>query len=243
MKRSNLNRLVVMLALAGAIAPVALAQNVDPAKAQQDAKARADEAIKRAEQAKKDADKALEKAKAGQPTMPEMSPEELAMMQAWEAARSPGEHHKHMEMMAGEWEGTNSWWSSPDSEPNVSPVRTSSKMELDGLFLVSHHKGEMMGMPFRGLGTMGYNNTTKQYEGAWMDNMGSMTMFMTGTCSDDGKVFKMESKFVDFITGEATSMKMTTTIIDADNYTWEMYGPGEDGNEFRMMEIVYKRKK
>lgn len=242
MKRSNLNRLAIMLALAGTLAPAALAQNTDPAKAQQDAKARADEAIKRAEKAMQDAEKA-KSGQPGQPAMPEMSPEELAMMQAWEAARTPGEHHKHLEAMAGEWEGTNSWWEAPDAPPTVSPVRTSSKMEMDGLFLISHHKGEMMGMPFRGLGTMGYNNTTKQYEGAWMDSMGSMTMFMTGTGSEDGKVLKMESKFMDFITGEPTSMKMTTTVIDADNYKWEMYGPGQDGKEFKMMEIVYKRKK
>lgn len=246
MKRSNRNRLAVMLALVGAIAPAAFAQNVDPAKAEQDARAKVDAAMKRAEQAKKDAEKAVEKAKSGQPgqpTMPEMSPEEMEMMKAWEAAATPGPHHKHLEAMVGEWEGTNTWWMAPGAPANVSPTTCSARMEFDGRFLMSHHKGDMMGMAFHGMGSMGYNNTTKQYEGTWMDNMGTMTMFMTGTCSEDGKVFKMEAKFVDPMTGQPSYMKETCTVVDADNYRMEMFGPGPDGKEFKMMEIVYKRKK
>ncbi|MBX3360724.1 MAG: DUF1579 family protein [Phycisphaeraceae bacterium] len=242
MDLKQLCRVSVALTLIGAGSSVALAQNVDPAK---DAKVKANEAASQAKKVAQDAEKsaqaAMEKAKGGEP--PEMSAEEAEMMALWSAAKTPGPHHKHMEVMAGEWEGVSRMWMVPGMPPEESPVRTTARMEFDGLFLISHHKGEMMGMPFRGMGTMGYNNTTKEYEGAWMDNMGSMTMWMTGTCSDDGKVFKLVSTFVDFMTGEKTTMKMDTTVIDNDNYKWEMYGPGPDGVEYKMMEIVYKRKK
>lgn len=244
MNRTRLNRIAIMLALTGAIAPVVLAQNVDPSK---DAKVKADAAAAQAKKAAQDAEKAakdaMEKAKAGQPpAMPEMSPEEAEMMKAWEAAATPGDHHKHLEVMAGEFEGTNTWWMAAGAPPNVSPMKCSGRMELEGRYLITHHKGDMMGMQFHGIGTMGYNNTTKQYESAWMDNMGTMTMFMTGTCSEDGKVFKMEGKFMD-PTGKPSYMKETCTVVDADTFRYDMYGPGMDGKEFKMMEIVYKRKK
>lgn len=244
MNRSKKNRLFVTLLLAGALAPAAFAQNVDPAKAQNDAKVRASDAAAQARKAAQDAEKAardaMEKAQAGQP---EMSPEEAAMMAAWEAVATPGEHHKHLEAMAGEWVGTNTWWMAPGAPANVSDTACSSKMILEGRFLVSDHTGDMMGMPFHGIGTMGYNNTTKQYEGTWMDNMGTMTMFMTGSCSPDGKVFKMEAKYIDPMTNQPSFMKEVCTIIDADNYRFDMYGPAPDGTEFKMMEIVFKRKK
>ena len=38
-------------------------------------------------------------------------------------------------------------------------------------------------------------------------------------------------------------MRMVTEIKDKDNMTAKMYGPGEDGKEFLMMEIVSTRKK
>lgn len=247
MNRTKMNRLAVTLALVGAIAPVAFAQNIDPAKAANDAKVKANDAAaaakKAAQDATKSAEKALEKAKAGQPEMPEMSPEEAEMMAAWEAAATPGEQHKFLEAMVGEWEGTNTWWMAPGAPPNVSPTYCSSKMALDGRFLMSHHKGDMMGMEFQGIGTMGYNNTSKQYEGTWMDNMGTMTMFLTGSASADGKVFKMEAKFIDPMTNQPSYMKEVCTIIDADNYRFDMHGPGPDGKEYKMMEIVFKRKK
>lgn len=206
-------QLMILLAITCA-APLALAQNVKP-----------------------EAQPAPEPPATDVPEMDMNDP----MMQAWLAASTPGEHHKHLEVMAGEWVGTSTMWMMPGADPMVSPVTCSSRMELDGRFLLSNHAGEMMGMPFRGMGTMGYNNTTKKYEGAWMDNMGTMTMFMTGTCSDDGKVFTMRADFVDPMTGQPTYMKELCTIIDQNRYTFEMYGPGPDGAEFMMMKIEYTR--
>lgn len=230
-------RMSLALALTGALAPCALAQNTDPAK---DAQAAAEKARAKAEAAMKEAEA---KAKAAmQGAQPEMSAEEAAMMAAWEAAATPGPHHKHLEAMAGEWIAKTTWWMAPGAPPNESAAVASSRMVLDGRFLYSHHKGEMMGMPFHGIGTWGYNNVTKKYESTWIDNFGTMTMLMTGDCSADGKVFKMEAKFIDPMTGKDSYMKETCTITGPDSYKLEMYGPSPDGSgDYKMMEITFKK--
>jgi hypothetical protein len=230
-------RMSLALALTGALAPSALAQNTDPAK---EAQLAAEKARAKAEAAIKDAEA---KAKAAaQGAQPEMSAEEAAMMAAWEAAATPGPHHAHLEAMAGEWESKTVWWMAPGTPPNESAGTASAHMILDGRFLVSDFKGEMMGMPFHGIGTWGYNNITKQYESTWIDNFGTMTMLMTGTCSDDGKVFKMEAKYIDPMTGQDSFMKETCTITGPGAYKLEMYGPSPDGKgEFKMMEITFKK--
>mgnify|MGYP001284779025 CR=1 FL=1 len=234
MKKS---RLALMLALVGAVAPVAFAQNTDPAK---EAQLAADKARAKAEAAMKDAEA---KAKAAaQGAQPEMSAEEAAMMAAWEAAATPGQHHKHLEAMAGEWEAKTVWWMAPGAPANESSGTASSRMILDGRFLYSSHKGEMMGMPFHGIGTWGYNNVSKKYECSWIDNFGTMTMFMVGDCSADGKVFKLEAKFIDPMTGQDSYMKETCTITGPDSYKLEMYGPSPTGEgDFKMMEITFKK--
>lgn len=176
-------------------------------------------------------------AKAGQPG----EDVDAAMMQAWMEAATPGEHHKHLEQLVGEWEGVTKWWMEPNGPASESATTCSSRMVMDGRYLSSHYTGVVMGMPFQGVGTWGYNNTTGKYESTWIDNMGTMTMYMTGACSDDGKTFTMESRFIDPMTKQDTYMKEICTILGPDAYQLQMFGPGPDGNEFMMMEMTYHR--
>ena len=44
------------------------------------------------------------------------------------------------------------------------------------------------------------------------------------------------------MSGKKTAIKQVITWIDDDNFKNEMYGPGPDGKEAKMMEIVAKRK-
>lgn len=235
----KMNRLAIMLALVGTIAPVALAQNTDPAKQAQDkARQKADEAVKKAQD---DAKKALEKhAQPGDATQQAMDPND-PMMKAWMEAATPGEHHTYLAQLAGEWEGTNTWRMDPNAPWNTSSASCSSRMIMDGRYLHSEHRGDMMGMAFYGMGTWGYNNTTKQYESSWIDNCGTMTMLLTGSCSEDGKTFKLNTKYVDPMTGKDTFMKQTCSITSPDSYKMEFYSPDQSGKEFKSMEIDYKR--
>ncbi len=74
-----------------------------------------------------------------------------AMAKAWENFMTPGAMHKLLAEVVGNWNGEIITWMGPGmpaSEP--SKLSAEMKMILDGKYLESVYKGNMMGMPFEG---------------------------------------------------------------------------------------------
>jgi hypothetical protein len=174
-----------------------------------------------------------------EPAAPAMGgPEMEAMMKAM----SPSENHKHLAWYAGDWTFTNRMWMDPSQPPAESSGTMKGEMILDGRFAQTHWKGNMMGMPFEGRGTDGYDNLSKQYVGSWTDNMSTGILYMTGTCENGGKKCDMKGNMIDPMTGKPSYLRNVTTWTDQNNFKIEMFGPGADGKEFKAMEMVVKRK-
>ncbi|MBL9001090.1 MAG: DUF1579 domain-containing protein [Phycisphaerae bacterium] len=177
---------------------------------------------------------------------PAMPPEQAAMMEAWTKAMTPGKHHERLVKQSGTWEGKMKMWMEPGGTPTESTCTTVISPMMGGRFVKSETTGMMnMGgppMPFEGFGTWGYNNTTEKYEGTWFDNFGTMTHFYTGTLSDDGKTMTATSKFLDPMTGQDSWMRNVERTTGPDSMVLEIYSPGPDGKEFKMLEIAYTRK-
>jgi hypothetical protein len=112
---------------------------------------------------------------------------------------------------------------------------------MGGRYVEERFKGEFFGMPFEGIGYSGYDNVKKQYWSTWMDNMS--TGMMTSTGAHEGKVWTYQGTMADPMTGKDTALTSKVTLTDADHHTMEMWGPAPDGKNFKMMEIVYSRKK
>lgn len=168
-----------------------------------------------------------------------MTPEQMQdMMQA----ASPGEQHKHLARLVGDWEFTNRFFM-----PGQPPVESKGTMHAEplmgGRYVEHHWKGDMMGMPFEGRGTDAYDNLAKQYLSSWIDNMGTGIMFQTGTCDAAGKSCTYVGDSMDPMSGKKVSIKSVITWVDNDTFRNEMYGPDPTGKEAKMMEITAKRKK
>ena len=112
---------------------------------------------------------------------------------------------------------------------------------LGGRYVEHTWKGNMMGMPFEGRGTDAYDNVGKMYVSSWVDNMGTGIMQTTGTCDADAKVCKYSGDMFDPMMGKKTA-RSVITWMDDNTFKNEMYAPGPDGKEAKMMEIVAKRK-
>jgi hypothetical protein len=74
-----------------------------------------------------------------------------------------------------------------------------------------------------------------------MDNMGTGIMTGSGNYDPNTKTLTDQGTFSCPAEGQK-SYRGVTKIIDKDNFTYEWYMTGPDGNEFRAMEIVYTRK-
>ena len=165
-----------------------------------------------------------------------------ADMQAMMKAAMPGPQHQHLAKMAGDWTFTNTFWMGPGAPPQTSTGTMHADAVLGGRYVEHHWMGSMMGQPFEGHGTEGYDNVSKQWVTTWIDNMGTGMMNGSGTCNDTMSTCTYMSKMWDPTTGKETSMKSVITWVNDNEFHNEMYGPAPDGKEMKMMEIVAKRK-
>ncbi|MFI5185815.1 MAG: DUF1579 domain-containing protein [Chitinophagales bacterium] len=166
-----------------------------------------------------------------------------AMMKAWQNFMTPGDMQKMLAKSDGVWNEEVSTWMDPGQPPQKSMSTCTNKMVLNGLYQESVHKGTMMGMPFEGHGTVGYDNAKKVFVSSWIDNMGSGIMYTEGTWDNATKSLVMKGKTTDPMTGKDVGVREVMKFIDDNNQTMEMYGAGPDGKEMKMMEIKFTRKK
>jgi hypothetical protein len=162
-------------------------------------------------------------------------------MKAWMEFASPGPAHAALKNLVGTWDATVKSYMGP--EATESKGTSTYELVADGRYLQEHATGNMMGMEFHGYGTVGYDNMLKKYVGTWIDNMGTGIMTMTGTSPDGGKTINWDATGSDPITGKVQKYNSTMKMVSADQYHFEMSGPGMDGKVGKLMEITYNRRK
>lgn len=165
----------------------------------------------------------------------------VAEMEAWKTYMTPGDAHKMLASEAGSWNNEMTFWHDADSKPEKATSTAEIKMILGGRYQEANYKGNMMGMPFEGRGTVAYDNSTGEYTSTWIDNMGTGMMVMKGKMGSDGKTLELKGKMVDPARKKETNCREVYTIVDANTRKMEMYCD-KNGKDLKNMEIVMKRK-
>jgi hypothetical protein len=172
---------------------------------------------------------------------PEMTPEQKAEMEAYMKAGTPGAPHQAMAATVGTYEVKAKSWDAPGKPPREEMGTATRTMALDGRVLVEEFKGTMMGMPFTGHGMRGYDNVTGKYWSTWTDSMSTGIMVSEGTC-DAKETCSFTGSWNDPIKKGPVKARMTSRWASPTSEVFEMYGPGRDGKEFKMMELTYTKK-
>lgn len=168
---------------------------------------------------------------------------EKAMMEAMERASKAGPEHERLKGMVGRWKGAATFWM-PDGKTMQSSNTVERKVAMGGRYLVEQYRGQFMGKPFEGAGWMGYDNLKKKWVGAWIDSGGTGIMYSEGTLDEAGKVLTMVSEnMIDPMTNKPTRSRNVTRYESPDREVMEMWGPGPDGKDMKMFEIVLTRVK
>jgi hypothetical protein len=89
---------------------------------------------------------------------------------------------------------------------------------------------------------MGFDNVTGKYWSTWNDSMSTGILVTEGTCDDQGKTCTFTGTWNDAIKKAPVKARMTTRWTSPTTEIFELYGPGKDGKEFKMMEITYTKK-
>lgn len=166
------------------------------------------------------------------------------MMKNWMAYSTPGDMHKMLASWDGTWDGDVTTWHAPGAPPATSKSKAVNKMIMGGRYQESTHSGDMMGMPFEGKSTTAYDNAKKTFISTWIDNVGTGVMVTEGKWDEASKSLTQTGKCVDPSAGTDKMMdvRQVLKVIDDKHHVFEMYGPGPDGKEFKMMEIKMTRK-
>ncbi len=173
-------------------------------------------------------------------------PEEMAMdegMLKMMAAGAPGEHHRVLDTLIGEWQGFVRIRMEPGAEPMEMPTTISREWVLGGRYVTESVKSETDMGPFEGMGVMGYNNLDGLYEVGWIDNMSTGIFTEQGSYEARTKTFRFSGKHRDPVTGH---MVLTSSVLDLSNpdrHVMRSTIPGPDGTPYEHFYGVFERVK
>jgi len=182
----------------------------------------------------------------GQPSAAEM---QQMMAQMMELAK-PGENHKLLAQLAGDWTYTVKMWMDPSAAATESKGTATRKAIMDGRFCTSEHSGKfqmpgpdgkMTDMNFTGMAIEGYDNVKKKFVSAWIDNMGTMILMSEGSWDPTAKAFTYRAN-CEMMPGMTMKIREVIKVVDADHHNFEWYEDRGAG-ETKTMEISYTRKK
>jgi hypothetical protein len=177
------------------------------------------------------------------PSAPKLTAEQQATMEAMQKAGAIGPQHKQLQAMVGDWTYAMKFWTDPAGKPDESTGSTTYRSLMDGRFVQHEHKGVSMGMPFHGLGVLGYDNVTKQFQAHFFENMSTGQMLLNGGYDPASKTYTFRGDMDDMLKpGTKVKVRETVKVVDNDTHVLEWYET-RSGKEARTLEITYKRKK
>lgn len=182
-------------------------------------------------------------AMAADTTPPADMPDEAAMKKMMELT-TPGENHKVLNQLVGNWTYTISFKMAKDAPEQTSTGNSENAWILDGRFLQQKVSGVMdMGgqkQSFNGIATIGYDNGKREYQSTWMDNMNTGLMTATGQYDATTKTLKEGGEFFCPIKNSIVKTQSELQFVDADHFTYTTYDVS--GEKYKSMEIKYTRK-
>jgi hypothetical protein len=158
------------------------------------------------------------------------------------ALAQPGEPHKHLELLLGNWEGELKVWFAPGRAPMTFKASKQRESLFGKRFVIEHVEMSSDMGPIHALGIMGYNNAEKRYESFYIDDGGTAMIMSTGTFDTATKTFTFTGDEND-MTGKKVQRRMTLDCSNKDQQIMAGFKPGRDGQEFKSYECTYTRKK
>ena len=169
------------------------------------------------------------------------TPEQQAMMAAYQEASIPGAPHARLASMTGTYDLSIKSWQGPGAQPTVETGTATRRMVLEGRVMLEETSATMMGQPFAGIGMHGYDNVSGKHWSTWNDNLSTGLMLSEGDC-DDQSACTFTGHWNDPVTKAKVTARMTSRWTNPTTEVFAMYGPGPDGKEMQMMEITYTKR-
>lgn len=146
---------------------------------------------------------------------------------------TPGPAHDVLKKMEGTWDAT------VQMQGNQSKGTATYKMDLGGLWLMTHFVGDFFGQKFEGRGMDTYDPATGKYVSVWADTMSTRPMSSEGTWDKEKKILTMRGKSGP----EEVPFRSVIEFVTDDHMRVTMHMTPPGGTEAEFMTIDYRKKK
>lgn len=169
-----------------------------------------------------------------------------AMKELMEKLAQPGPQHERFKELVGDWNCNVRTYCDPETgntltTPTESKGQAKFTLLLGGRFLQQQFTGEFQGMKFEGQGLCGFDNGNQKYVGTWIDNMGTGIMHNEGTYDERTQTLNETGTYE--MPGMTMTFKMSSKHVSDDEFLFTMSMVEAPGQEKKMMEMTYTRKK
>ena len=122
------------------------------------------------------------------------------------------------------------------NEPVSMP--STHQMLLGGRFLEMKQKGLMMGMDYESIYTIGYNTIDKSVSMTTITNMGTGTLYLSGSWDEKNKCATLYGKLTNPVSKKTINVRQTITFSDKNTILIENYD--QEGDKPEVKSIQYK---
>ncbi len=151
--------------------------------------------------------------------------------------------HENYQPIIGEWDMRWTLFNPAGEATQELAGAASNEWIVGGRWVQSTFKTDLdiKGELFHGVGFFGHDNTTGRYHNLWLESNRTAVQYDTGSYDAEARTFtfKGDQPRPD---GTLVSTRTTMRIDTADQHTIELFVPGPDGVEFRVLEIVLTRR-
>jgi hypothetical protein len=172
----------------------------------------------------------------------ETKEEQAAAQQKWMEYMTPSASHKMLANSVGDWTTNMQMWTAPGAEPMKSEGVCKSEMILGGRYMQTKYSGNIMGMPFEGISTDGFDNAKKVYVTTWVDNMGTGIMHAEGKYDEATKTVIYNGTLFDPMQDKDLTYRQTMQMVDDRHMVMEMFNTTKDGKEYKSLRVDFVKK-
>lgn len=159
------------------------------------------------------------------------------------AADQSARDHAWLKQLVGEWDMTFKMYMQPDQPPTEAKGADSVRA-LGENWVMSDMKTTMMGTPYNGIMSLGYDAAKKQFHGTYIDSFGGVLWVYKGTLNEAGDTLTLETEGPSLQkVGATAKYKEVIQITGQDTRTFNSSTQFEDGKWIKIVTIEYSRKK
>lgn len=161
----------------------------------------------------------------------------------WTTYMNPGKVHKLLEQYTGSFTAEISMWMSSDTKPEVVTIQSAHTLLLGGRFLEMKQTGNMMGMVYEGITTLGFNTSDQSMSMVTLTNMGTGTLTLTGPWNETKKTATLTGTMTDPVSKKLIKVKQIISFQDANTIVIENFDQIADKPERKSIQYKFTRSK